>query len=395
MKKKIIVGGLLAICFSFVFSGYAYGLSDIRSEVNEIKEDIENLTEEIARARGTEEHVEPDFPGIPKDFRFDRHMRFRDYGEDVKYLQIILNSHPRTRLIEEGVGSPGNEVKRFGNLTKNALMEFQEMFAEEILYPWGISEPTGIMEIQTKKKLNKILDGKVIMGDMSPEKRAEFREEILRIIDKIKDLRGRLEDYEPGADDAPTDLRAAIISYREVRLTWNGDRNAEEFIGYKSRSSGTPYDEIGYTEDESGVVEDLEPGETYYFVVTQVVDGKESGYSMEVSVTMDWDPTPFNVEAEATDIGELTFTWETDQNTQEYRIYRASESRGPYTQVGVSETESFTDTGLGLQEMYYYVVTQVVDGEESGYSKEYVDSWFYNWQGGTQPHPDKEQIDFE
>jgi len=395
MFTKFLTGFFILALLFIATPGQAYTMSDIAEEVGELRDDVENLIEEIEKAKGSEEVIEPDFPGIPEDFRFDRHLRFRDYGEDVKYLQIILNSHPDTRLIEEGVGSPNNEVKRFGNLTKNAVKDFQKMFAEEILYPWGIQEPTGIVEIQTKKKLNKILDGEVVMGDLSPEKREEFRQEVLRIIQRIGELRQKLEDYEEGAEDAPSNLRASIISYREVELTWKGDSNAEGFIGYKSTESGEPYEEVGYTTDERGVVSDLEPDETYYFVVTQVVDGEESGYSREVSVTMDWDPTPFNVEAEATDVGELTLTWETDQDTEGYYIYRSTQSGGPYDEVGSSTQESFTDTGLGLQTIYYYVVTQVVDGKESEDSKEYIDSWFYNWQGGPQPHPEKEDIDFD
>lgn len=293
------------------------------------------------------------------------------------------------------MGSPGNEVERFGNMTRNAVMNFQEMFAEEILHPWGISEPTGIVEIQTKKKLNKILDGQVTLGKLSSTKRQEFNEEILRIVERIREVKRRLEDYQEGAEDAPTNLEATIIAYGEVELTWRGDEDAEEFIGYKAKESGGPYTEVGYTTEEKGVVRDLEADETYYFVVTQVVDGEESGYSREVRVTMDWAPTPFDIQAEATDIGELTLTWETDQDVEEFDIYRATRSGGPYKQIANTTRNKFIDTGLGLYTVYYYVVTQVVDGEESEYSKEYIDSWFYNWQGGNQPHPDKDEIDFD
>src|SRR5262249_18059526 len=40
-----------------------------------------------------------------------------------------------------------------------------------------------------------------------------------------------------------------------------------------------------------------------------------------------------------------------------YRIYRATASGGPYTQVGTSPTPAFTDTGLTNGVTYYYVVT--------------------------------------
>jgi fibronectin type 3 domain-containing protein len=108
---------------------------------------------------------------------------------------------------------------------------------------------------------------------------------------------------------------------------------------------------------------------------------------------MDLDPAPFNIETEVADISQLKLTWETDQrNIQKYRIYRGSKAGGPYTLIGESTKESFVDGDTGLQEMHYYVVTQVIGGKESDFSGEHIDSWFYNFQGGKYPHPEKEKI---
>jgi hypothetical protein len=395
MRKKIFLGTVLFFTlFLLVTPTYAGVETEIREELNSIKKRLDALLTEVEDLlKG--DMVVATFPGIPKEFRFTRHLRFRDKGIDVKYLQIILNADPETRLASSGVGSPGNEVETFGNITLNAVKKFQQKYASEILYPWGITAPTGIVEIQTVKKLNKILEGEVVIRIIDPVKRAEIQKKLLDLLKDLQDLRKKideLEDLEEGAADAPTNLRAAIIGYGEVRLTWRGDKNAEYFVGYKAKRSGGPYTEVGITEKTSGIVTGLEKG-THYLVVTQVVKGKESGYSREVKIVMNLDPTPYNIKTDASDIGELTLTWDTDQsNVTKYKIYRGSKTGGPYRLLGESTRKSFVDTTAGLQALHYYVVTQVVSGEESDYSTEHIDSWFYNFQGGSYPHPEKEAI---
>ena len=399
MSKKIFIG-LTSFFLLFVVALPVHGglEAEIREDLKEIRGRIQQLIKDVESLMEGEEHlVKATFPRIPDDFRFRTHMRFRDYLVDVKYMQIILNADPETRLIESGVGSPGNEVERFGNLTRNALMKFQQKYAEEILYPWGITEPTGIAEIQTLKKLNKILDGEVVIKVIDPDKKARIKKEIMEIAQKIAELRRKIDEYEDveeGAHDAPTNVRGAIIGYGEVRLTWKGHKDAEYFTAYIANRSGGYRELYGDTTRTSGIVSGLRYGETYYLTVTQTVDGRESGHSREVRITMDWEPTPFKIRGEATDIGEITLTWETDQSgVEEYYIYRGQKDPGgPYTIIAASDTESFTDTGLDLYTIYYYVVTQIIDGVESDFSAEYIDSWFYNWRGGRFPHPEKEAI---
>ena len=90
---------------------------------------------------------------------FERNLKVGDSGQDVLSLQKILNASLSTEIALSGVGSPGNETAFFGNLTKIAVIKFQNLYAGDILTPSGLSQGTGFVGQATRSKLNKLMEG--------------------------------------------------------------------------------------------------------------------------------------------------------------------------------------------------------------------------------------------
>ncbi len=90
---------------------------------------------------------------------FPRALRLGMLGEDVRALQVLLNTDSATRVAEVGVGASGNETNYFGPATKRAVAKFQNKYKSEILLPLGLTVGTGFFGESTRIKANTLLVG--------------------------------------------------------------------------------------------------------------------------------------------------------------------------------------------------------------------------------------------
>lgn len=126
----------------------------LQTQINEIARQIAQLQIQLqAMQTGGQTNIS----GIPAGFSFDKNLSLGSRGDDVRYLQIVLNSDPATQLTASGAGSKGNETTFFGPLTKTAVIKFQEKYAAEILAPFSLNKGTGFVGAATRAKLNKII----------------------------------------------------------------------------------------------------------------------------------------------------------------------------------------------------------------------------------------------
>lgn len=87
----------------------------------------------------------PEF--IPEDYRFNTDLRAPQTDLEVAYLQLCLQAE---RIY--GAGITGT----FDTNTRNAVIAFQEKYAQDILDPWGFARGTGLVSETTRQKLNQV-----------------------------------------------------------------------------------------------------------------------------------------------------------------------------------------------------------------------------------------------
>jgi len=88
-------------------------------------------------------------PGPTAISSFTRTLQVGSAGADVKLLQVLLNSDPRTQVTVSGAGSKGQETQTFGPATQKALIKFQSLYK--------LSPQTGALGPLTRAKANSLL----------------------------------------------------------------------------------------------------------------------------------------------------------------------------------------------------------------------------------------------
>ncbi len=176
----------LVLCFSLVV-GVGVGMAEDGEDPTR-EERIESLIERIEELSTLVEEMKTtgDLDVVREKIKEDEgkleecYPYLRDYitygvdnnPEQVEKLQLFLNQHMGTDLEVDG---------HYGTETKAVVNDFQVKYTEEVLAPWGITEPTGQVYMTTKAKINDIMCPTVVVPvpEVRTEKVATEEEEVV------------------------------------------------------------------------------------------------------------------------------------------------------------------------------------------------------------------------
>ncbi len=173
-----------------------------------------------------------------------------------------------------------------------------------------------------------------------------------------------------GDPSPPEEVMATPVSHDEIRVTWIDYQNVDGYNIYRSEVPGEGYQLISSTESRHYLDEGLEPGSTYYYKVTAVRGDREGEPTRETYAQTDEAGVVTGLRAENIAYNEIEITWDDFRGSEGYTVYRTGSLDRPFAKIDTTTENRYLDTDLDSGTPYYYVVTQMVDGEESEQSSQ-------------------------
>ena len=294
--------------------------------------------------------------------RFERGLEQGMAGDDIKWLQVLLNRDIDTRLTDSGPGSSGSETSYFGPLTKRAVIRFQEKYSQDVLAPWGFTSGTGYVGQTTREKLNSILgqpesllqevrQGESRITGLASDilARAFFGQNLklgmaLRDVKWLqvllnRDIDTRLTDSGPGSSGSETSYfgpltKRAVIRFQEkysahVLAPW-GFTSGTGYVGTTTRQKlNLILDKLRASAGEQEEEEEEEP-----VVVSEQISTSEPGLTISL-VSEDLD---FVASQALAPLAKFTFT---NGDDQEVKITNLK-----FKRIGVSSDSTLTNIYL-------------------------------------------------
>ncbi|GHU55930.1 hypothetical protein FACS189442_4040 [Spirochaetia bacterium] len=171
----------------------------------------------------------------------------------------------------------------------------------------------------------------------------------------------------------PSGLSVSTQSSEAMSISWNAVSGASSYNIYRSNSSSGPFTGIGAGNTTAYTDTGLTANTTYWYKVS-AVNGTEGAQSGAVSGTTNDIilAAPTGLSAAAQSRSGMTISWSAVSGAASYKIYRLNSSTGTFTNIGASNTTSYSDTGLTADTMYYYAINAVTGGGTEGTRSETV-----------------------
>jgi hypothetical protein len=187
---------------------------------------------------------------------------------------------------------------------------------------------------------------------------------------RVGDTYGDVVGFVSTPPGVPTGL-GATPGPNSVTLTWTAATGSPNSYNInRSTNSGSGYATVGTTTAPTVTFTDsVLGGQTYYYVVTAVNGGGESGLSLEASASpsLAAPAAPAGLSATPGN-AQVALSWTASGFATGYSVKRATASAGPYTPIGstTAPTVTYTDSsGLSNGTTYYYVVSATGAGGDS------------------------------
>lgn len=144
----------------------------------------------------------------------------------------------------------------------------------------------------------------------------------------------------------------------QVTLNWMAPLGATSYELKRATVSGGPYNTLASLAVTNYTDSNVTNGTTYYYVVSAVRAGSESGNSSQVSATPVLPPpaAPPNLTAVAGN-AQVILTWTASSGASDYNIEESLAGGGPYSIIANTSGISYTNTELTNGVTYYFVVT--------------------------------------
>lgn len=180
--------------------------------------------------------------------------------------------------------------------------------------------------------------------------------------------------------NAPTGVKAASISYKKIKISWNPVVGADGYKIYRATSKTGEFELLKTTKATSYRNTGLKYGKTYRYKIKayKKISGKIK-YSKATAVvsakTRIGKAT--GLTAEVVDYGKVRLRWTGREDIDEYDIYRSTSKKGEYVFIeSVINENTFIDDDVDMTDKYFYKIRAVacVNGRYSwskseGYSK--------------------------